>query len=250
MTKAIGIMDSGLGGFTVFHALEKRYPQQQFIFVADQARAPYGDRLPDEIYQSSARIIQWFQAQSIMEVLIACNTISSTCLDELRAAFPAMTIIGIIDLTVSQFKASDLDKVGLIATQATVNTHLYAEKIKAIQQQCTVIERATPQLVPLIESLADPEEILEALELPMRELNLHTNSLILGCTHYPLIKGLIETVYHHPIYSSIDPIVRYYQHHSFVDGVSELYTTKDAKCLHDQLQMLYHEDREIRLLEI
>lgn len=251
MSKQIGILDSGLGGYTVYNALCQSCPEASFVFLADQKNAPYGDRTPESIFACSARCIEWFVHQGIEEVIIACNTISSTCLDQLKHNFPSIAIYGIIDLTASQFKETSSKHVAVIATQATTNSHAYQREIKALQPNLTVREVAMPCLVPLIEGLASDEEIDNAVKTVMQELNQTTDTLVLGCTHYPLVFQHLSRYYTHPIIDSIQPIIELVKTKLHGEAGQNLcYTTGNPHQMRNQVHTLFDQDIVVNQLNL
>lgn len=244
--KVIGILDSGLGGYTVYNALRNVYPAFPFVFFADQKNAPYGDKQVAEIFDCARNCIRWFEKQGIQEVIIACNTISSTCLEQLKASFPLMTLHGIIDLTVQQFYAGQFRTVSVIATQATISSGQYGQKLRELDPLLSVSECATPYLVPMIEQLSDPELIKAQFAHDTLSLIDNTDALILGCTHYPLVTSLIESCYPLPIFDSIQPIIDLLRKQDMTStGASCVYTSKDPDMLKYQIKVLYHEDIEV-----
>lgn len=236
--KPIGILDSGLGGVSVVLALQKAYPEMAMVYLADQIHAPYGSKSKDEICAIMHQNIRWFEQQGITDVLLACNTASSNALEYLHACFPQMNIEGIIDVTVQQL--DDADCVGVLATSATIASHAYKEKIEN-RLNARVIEQAAPALVGMIEGLADNDElslILDEYCASVRECD----TLILGCTHYPLIRDLIASKVSGRIVDSIEPIIKSFKSRNYEQGEVRIYTTKDPVHLQTQIQTIFQEE--------
>lgn len=242
MRKSIGILDSGLGGYTIFHDLRAHFPATSFVFLADQKHAPYGDMSPEQIYECSYRCIQWFYEQDIREVIIACNTISSNGLSRLQTEFPTMTLQGIIDVTLAPVLPLGYARLGVIATRAAINAHGYR---KAAGDQ-TVIEVAAPYLVPLIEGLASQDELSSALRADLEGLSVQSDALILGCTHFPLARAAIEGIYKKPIFDSIDPIRHLVGTMAErPSGPSLVFTTGPSEVLHHQIESLVNDTQDV-----
>jgi len=189
-TPTIGVFDSGFGGLTVLRALIERLPHARFAFLGDTARLPYGSK--------SRRTIARYAAQSAQFLVIACNTASALALDAIQDAVP-VPVLGVIEPGASAArKASATGDVLVIATEATVHSHAYAAACHA--QGLRALEKACPLLVPLVEEgWTDHPVTAEIIEIYLNELRseatahgLRPDTLVLGCTHYPLLRPLIE----------------------------------------------------------
>lgn len=195
----IGIFDSGIGGLTVAHAVTQLLPAENIIYFGDTAHLPYGDKSATSIQAYSLKICNMLMDRGCKLILIACNSASA-------AAYPLVkeyvgskaTVLNVIDPVVAWVtKHHDGKKVGLIGTKQTVHSKVYDEKIASIQKNITFSSLATPLLVPMIEEgffkNAISSEIISAyLQRPELE---NISALILGCTHYPLIKKEIDSIY-------------------------------------------------------
>ncbi|MEN9201689.1 MAG: glutamate racemase [Thermostichus sp. DG02_2_bins_29] len=195
----IGIFDSGLGGLTVWRALRRQLPQEPLLYFGDTARVPYGGRSPEEILTFVRQILTWMQAQPVKLVVMACNTSSALALEQVRQEY-ALPIFGLI-LPGAQAALAQGSRIGVIATAATVNSRAYS---KAIQEysalnpkrcpQCW--EQACPEFVPLIEAgeLNSPDlrRAAEAHLQPLLQQRIDT--LIYGCTHYPLLDPILRSL--------------------------------------------------------
>jgi glutamate racemase len=239
--KPIGICDSGLGGVSVVLALHHAFEDMAMVYLADQIHAPYGNKSKEEICEIMDANIRWFQSQGIEEVLLACNTASSNALDYLHKRFSTMKIHGIIDITVDQIR--DADCVGVLATGATVASHAYKKKIEE-KLNCQVIEQAAVDLVALIEGMASERQLLAILDeycTPLKECD----TVILGCTHYPLVAHLIAQKISGKIVDSIKPIIQSFENREVCKGDVRIYTTKDPNHLKQQIQILFKEEVEV-----
>ena len=198
--RPIGFFDSGLGGLTSIPNLFDNMPQERVIYFGDTARTPYGSKAVSTIRQYAFQIADFLVSKDVKMLVIACNTISATCLHDLRQAFPQLPIVGIIDQAAEAVaeKCTEKNNVGIIATKATIDSGDYREKISRLNPSLSVFEKATPAFVPLIEEGIIENEIMDLtihyyMDEFIRENNIDT--LVLGCTHYPLIKENIGRIY-------------------------------------------------------
>jgi glutamate racemase len=197
--RAIGIFDSGVGGLTVLKAIRDLLPGENLIYFGDTARVPYGTKSQRTIIRYSIQNARLLESYRIKMLVVACNTSSAHALEILREEFP-FPVIGVVKpgarLAVSTTEGG---KVGVIGTEATVKSHAYRKEIISLNPFCEVYEKACPLLVPLIEEgwLDDPitKEVVKRYLEPLVEEGIDT--LVLGCTHYPLIKGVIGELYPH-----------------------------------------------------
>ena len=189
---AIGVFDSGVGGLTVLQALRRRMPHQDFIYVGDTARVPYG-RKPREMVEEFARqIARFLVRQDVSGIVVACNTASAAALPQLSDAMP-VPVWGVIDPGVeAALRQSPKGRVGIIATAGTVRAGVYQRKLEALGLQ--VWAKACPMFVHLVEEglAGSPEaELLARHYLADRP---ELDALILACTHYPLLKPVLNRV--------------------------------------------------------
>jgi glutamate racemase len=199
MTPTIGVFDSGFGGLTVLRALIDRLPGAQFAFIGDTARLPYGSKSRRTIARYAAQSARFLvEEQNADFLVIACNTASALALDAIQEAVP-QPVLGVIEPGASAaHAASHTGDVLVIATDATVHSHAYAAACKA--QGLRALEKACPLLVPLVEEgWVDHPVTAEVIRIYLDELNaeaarqgMHPDTLVLGCTHYPLLRPLIE----------------------------------------------------------
>jgi glutamate racemase len=199
MTPTIGVFDSGFGGLTVLRALVARLPRARFAFIGDTARLPYGSKSRRTIARYAAQSAQFLVREQGAEFLvIACNTASALALDAIQDAVP-VPVLGVIEPGASAARAaSRTGDVLVIATDATVQSHAYSAACGA--QGLRVLEKACPLLVPLVEEgWTDHPVTAEVIRIYIDELNaeaaalgLSPDTLVLGCTHYPLLRPLIE----------------------------------------------------------
>ncbi|ACA98586.1 MULTISPECIES: glutamate racemase [Cyanophyceae] len=190
----IGIFDSGLGGITVLRALYRQLPQESIIYFADTARLPYGDRSPEELIQYVREILTWMEAQGVKMVVMACNTSSAIALDVIRSEFKT-PVLGLI-LPGARGAVSQGKRIGVIATQATVNSGAYENAILEANPEAAVWQMPCPEFVPLIEAnrINDPhtKRIVQKRLQPLLEQGIDT--LVYGCTHYRHLSGVIQSI--------------------------------------------------------
>lgn len=194
MTKSlpIGIFDSGVGGITVLKALQALMPEENFVYFADTARLPYGDKTPDQIKLYFQDIAQWMQGYGIKALAVACNTSSAIALEEILFPYP-FPIIGTIEPTAMTL-GSMKQRVGVIATSATVRSNTYEKAIRRHNPEADVYSMACPALVPLIEAnhLTGPQVAAQVAQYLTPLVDSSIDKLIYGCTHYPYLSQVIE----------------------------------------------------------
>lgn len=194
--KPIGVFDSGIGGLTAMKELLKMLPNEDIIYFGDTARVPYGSHSPETIQRFARQDLGFLLSQNVKAVLIACGTVSSTAIDVLRNETD-IPIIGVIDSAASKSLAVSKNKrVAVLATQATIRSHAYRNAIHKQDRDCLVVEKACPLFVPLIENgFSDRKNQVTRMvaETYLKEIMpFDADTVVLGCTHYPLIKGIIS----------------------------------------------------------
>lgn len=189
----IGIFDSGVGGMTVARAIEQLCPDLPLVYFGDIARTPYGSKSPDTIIRYSRFNTDFLLAQGAELIVVACNSASSTAADALRAHYTVPILDVITPATVKAAQFSAAGRIGIIGTRATVKSNIYPQRIRAARPEAKVFSQACPLLVPLVEegwlSRRETKMILRSYLHPLRLKKIDT--LVLGCTHYPLLKHLI-----------------------------------------------------------
>lgn len=198
--RPIGFFDSGLGGLTCIPYLMKALPEEKIIYFGDTARTPYGSKATSTIMNFSREIADFLVMSNVKMIVIACNTVSATCLEDLRERFPQIPILGIIDPAakkVAEDFGSD-DNVGIIGTKVTIASKAYDRCIDEHDGKVNIHEVACPAFVPLIEEGIIENDIMDlTIKYYMDDFvkNNDLDAVILGCTHYPLIKENIERIY-------------------------------------------------------
>ena len=152
MNNPIGIFDSGVGGLTVLDYMRQQFPHENMIYIGDNAHCPYGDKTKSQLLEYTRQICDYFAKQHVKMIVLACNTTSANVLDELQKLYPHIPIVGVIHSTVHEFLARHHQRVLVIATSATIQSHKYRQMLLQYNPELTVYELATPRLVPVIES--------------------------------------------------------------------------------------------------
>jgi glutamate racemase len=200
---AIGIFDSGIGGLTVLRAVKRLLPQEHIMYLGDTARVPYGTRSAQTVLKYSIANTDFLLRQNIKLLVIACNTASAVATDALRERYAIPIIEVITPGARGAVRSTRSRKVGIIGTETTIKSGAYQKAIQALNPQIEVFTRPCPLFVPLAEEgWCDPQdEIVRLTALRyLGELQDHgIDTLVLGCTHYPLLKGVIQKVMGDPV---------------------------------------------------
>jgi glutamate racemase len=194
--KPIGVFDSGIGGLTVVKRLFSTLPKENIVYFGDTARVPYGSKSNSTVVEYSIQDTNFLLSKNVKAVVVACNTASSIAIDELRKRFD-VPVIGMIDPGSSMaVRETRNNKIGVIGTRATVSNRAYSTAIKMINSEIEVIEKACPLFVPVAEegwvNHIATYEIAEEYLKELREKGIDT--LVLGCTHYPILAEVIQKV--------------------------------------------------------
>ena len=193
-TAPVGVFDSGVGGLTVAREIMRQLPNENIVYFGDTARVPYGSKSKDNIIRYSRQIINFLKTKNVKAIVIACNTASALALDVVREEID-IPIIGVVEpgaraaLEITQTK-----KIGVIGTEATIRSAMYEKIIEGRDPEAAVIGKACPLFVPLVEEgfakHKVTEEIIDYYLASLLETDI--DSLILGCTHYPLLRSRIR----------------------------------------------------------
>jgi len=194
--KAIGIFDSGVGGLTVLKEIVRALPQEDTVYLGDTARVPYGTKSPETVVRYSRQITEFLVSRDIKLLVVACNTASAVALDSLKGSFP-IPIVGVIEPGARRaVEVTKSGRVAVIGTEGTVKSSAYTKAIKRIAPDVQVVTRACPLFVPLAEEgWVDNEVARLTARSYLQDLREDgVDTLVLGCTHYPLLKGVIAEV--------------------------------------------------------
>lgn len=200
----IGIFDSGFGGLTIFKHIARTLPEYDYLYLGDNARAPYGNRSQDTIYAFTIEAVNWLFKQGCLLVILACNTASAEALRKLQQEWLPQyvevgphnggptsqhrRVLGVIRPVVEEAVKVTKGNIGVVGTRATISSHAYTRELQKLKPDTRIIEHACPLLVPLIEEgWAAKPETKRILRQYIRPLQQKVDTLILGCTHYPVL---------------------------------------------------------------
>ena len=195
--RPVGVFDSGMGGLTVLHECLVTMPNEDFVYLGDGARLPYGPRPLDEIRQFARGIARWLEAEDVKLILVACNAATSAALPDLQEELE-VPVVGVITPEAhAAVQTTRNRRIGLLATQATVDAGRYEWLVRSLDAGAALVSVACARLVELIES-DDPfgAETVDAVReyaAPLKAAGVDT--VILGCTHYPLIRPILQRVF-------------------------------------------------------
>ena len=235
--RPIGFFDSGLGGLTSIPNLFANLPNERVIYFGDTARTPYGSKAVSTIKQYSMQIADFLVSKDVKMIVIACNTISATCLDELRERFPQIPILGIISPAARAVAANctEENNVGIIATKVTIASGAYKDRIEDFNESLNVHQLATPAFVPLIEEGIIENEIMDLTIRYYMDDFIKDNkidTLVLGCTHYPIIRKNIMRMY--PGLRIVNPS------YEIVDKIEEVLREKDMLAVNNDRENIFY----------
>jgi glutamate racemase len=196
--RPIGVFDSGVGGLTVLAELRRRLPSEATLYLGDNARAPYGPRDPEEVRRFALECAEWLAGRNVKLLVIACNTATAHALDAIRATVD-VPVLGVVRPgAVMASAATRSGHVGVIATAGTVGSGAYERAIREANPEIAVVQQACSDLVPLVEAgRAGTAEARDAVSGYLGQLFAQdpaVDTLLLGCTHYPILRPAIEAV--------------------------------------------------------
>lgn len=191
--RPIGLLDSGVGGLSVLKKVIKKLPNESTIFIGDQANMPYGDKSRQEVIALTRRMVKFLLNRNVKLIIFACNTATAAAMSIIQREI-APQIIGVIQSgSLAAARTTKNKKVAVIATTVTVNSHAYSKDIKFRDPEIKVTELATPKLAPLVEAQEDYATNLRVVQESLKDLQHQDfDTLVLGCTHYPLIEDEIS----------------------------------------------------------
>ena len=192
--RPIGVFDSGLGGLTVVKALKGLLPNESILYFGDTARLPYGVKSKDLVEQYSTQITRFLIKKNAKMIIVACNTATAMALNKLKKDFKDIPIIGVIEPGSKQAISKTSSRgIGVIGTIATIKSNAYEESLKKKDKRINIISKACPLFVPFVEEgLTEGNAINEVVKHYLSLFNNNVDTLILGCTHYPLLKDVIS----------------------------------------------------------
>lgn len=237
----VGVFDSGVGGLTVAREIMRQLPQERIVYFGDTARVPYGSKSRETIIRYSRQIIQFLESKGVKAIVVACNTASAFALETIRPEMK-MPIIGVVKPGAKVAAENTRNgRIGVIGTEGTVGSNIYTEMIHRHNPKASVLGKACPLFVPLVEEgwLKDPitVEVAKRYLAYFKESDIDT--LILGCTHYPLLRAMIREIMGekvnlvNPAYETAQGLKRLLMQH----GISN-----DGKVLREPMYQFYVSD--------
>ncbi len=246
----VGIFDSGVGGLTVLRAIRERFSNLDLVYLGDTARVPYGNRSRETVIRYSLECAEFLISKGVEVLVVACNTASSQAIDVLRENFP-VPVLGVVEPGVKKALESTSGRIGVIGTQATVRSGAYQKLLE--RSGAEVFSKACPLFVPLVEEgLLEgeiPEKVVAMYLQEFKEKGIDT--LILGCTHYPLLKKLIQEFLpgvrvvdsSEAVAVELESVVK-----NEGSGETELYFTDRSQNLESLLEIILGEPAKARIL--
>lgn len=188
----VGVFDSGIGGLTVLKNIYRHYPNNEYIYFGDTLNLPYGNKNKEELNNLSSLDVEFLLSKKVDMIIIACGTISSNCIDYLKNKYN-IPIYDIISPTINYLNNSDYQNIGVIATNATINSHIFKNNLNK-----NIYEIATPDFVPIIENNKQ-EDLTKTIDKYLKDYQNKIDILVLGCTHYPIIKEDINKYFNNQV---------------------------------------------------
>ncbi len=192
----IGVFDSGVGGLTVVREIMRQIPDERIVYFGDTARVPYGSKSKETVTRYSRQIVRFLKKQNVKAIVAACNTASAYALDEIEHELD-IPVLGVVKPGArAAMHVTENGRIGVIGTEATVGSQIYTRYIKQYNENVTILEKACPLFVPLVEEglLNDPVTDEIAMRYLSSLIDSGIDTLILGCTHYPLIRSTVGRV--------------------------------------------------------
>ena len=190
----VGVFDSGLGGLTVVREIMRQLPGESIVYFGDTARVPYGSKSKNTIVHFSRQIVRFLQTKHVKAIVVACNTASALALDEVEREID-LPMIGVVRPgAAAAAGATRTGKVGVIGTRATVSSGIYAKVLAGIDEKISVLGKACPLFVPMVEEgMTEHPVMMQMIDYYLREVKeSDVDALVLGCTHYPLLRKQIH----------------------------------------------------------
>lgn len=194
--RPIGIVDSGVGGLSIWEKIAANLPVESTIYLADSKNIPYGNKSQEQIYELAHRMLKFLLKKDVKIIILACNTVTVSCLDKLRQDFPQVPIIGTVPVVKTAVEKTRNKIIGILSTESTAKSEYQKNLISSFADGCEVINLGTNQLVPFVEKgEVWGEKISEVLVRELKEFKARGVDVIaLGCTHFPFLKKAIGEI--------------------------------------------------------
>ncbi|MGT2935101.1 glutamate racemase [Streptococcus castoreus] len=194
-TRPIGFLDSGVGGLTVVRELMRQLPHEKIIYIGDSARAPYGPRPAEQIREYTWEMVNFLVTKDVKMIVFACNTATAVAWEEVKEALDIPVLGVILPGSSAAIKSTTKGKVGVIGTSMTVASDIYRQKIQLLAPSVDVISLACPKFAPIVESNETASSVAKKVVYEtLAPLVGKVDTLVLGCTHYPLLRPIIQNV--------------------------------------------------------
>lgn len=193
--RPIGFLDSGVGGLTVVRELRRQLPHEDIVYIGDSARAPYGTRPAEQIREFTWDLVNFLLTQDVKMIVFACNTATAVVWEEVKAALSIPVLGVILPGASAAIQATQSEKIGILGTPMTICSDIYSQKIKALAPQMQVESLACPKFVPIVESNQMTSSLAKKVVYEtLAPMVGKIDTLVLGCTHYPLLRPIIQNV--------------------------------------------------------
>lgn len=193
--RPIGFLDSGVGGLTVVRELMRQLPHEEIVYIGDSARAPYGPRPAEQIREYTWQLVRFLLTKNVKMIVFACNTATAVVWEEAKKNLDIPVLGVVLPGTSAAIKATRDNKIGVIATPMTIQSNIYQDKIQLLAPQMKVSSLSCPKFAPLVESNEIASSVAKKVVYEsLAPLVNKVDTLILGCTHYPLLRPIIQNV--------------------------------------------------------
>lgn len=193
--RPIGFLDSGVGGLTVVRELMRQLPYEEIVYIGDSARAPYGPRPAEQIRKYTWELVQFLLTQNVKMIVFACNTATAVAWEEVKEKLDIPVLGVILPGSSASIKSTRSGKIGIIGTPMTIKSDIYRQKIMSLAPQMTVLSLSCPKFAPLVESNEMASSVAKKVVYEtLASLVGKVDTLVLGCTHYPLLRPIIQNV--------------------------------------------------------
>lgn len=193
--RPIGFLDSGVGGLTVVRELMRQLPHEEIVYIGDSARAPYGPRSAEQIREFTWELVRFLLTKDVKMIVFACNTATAVAWEEVKEALDIPVLGVILPGASAAIKATKTGKIGVLGTPMTIQSDIYRHKIQALSPETQVENLTCPKFVPLVESNNYQSSLAKKIVYEtLRGLSGKVDTLVLGCTHYPLLGPIIQNV--------------------------------------------------------
>lgn len=191
--RPIGFLDSGVGGLTVARELMRQLPHEEIVYIGDSARAPYGPRPAEQIREYTWQLVEFLLTKDVKMIVFACNTATAVAWEEVKAALDIPVLGVILPGAAAAIKASTTGRIGVLGTTMTIQSDIYRKKIQALSPDTQVESLACPKFAPIVESNNHQSSLAKKVVYEtLRGLAGQVDTVVLGCTHYPLLRPIIQ----------------------------------------------------------